>query len=51
VLREWTATHRHATVTTEEFTALAGRHAAGPLDTLFTAWLHTPRLPELPGSG
>ncbi|MGP3939379.1 hypothetical protein [Streptomyces sp. 6N106] len=49
VLREWTATYRHATVTTEEFTALAGRRAAQPLDALFTAWLHAPRLPELPG--
>ncbi|KUL65036.1 hypothetical protein ADL28_08100 [Streptomyces violaceusniger] len=40
---------RHATVSTEEFTALAGRRAAQPLDALFTAWLHAPRLPELPG--
>ncbi|WP_241788027.1 hypothetical protein [Streptomyces sp. PRh5] len=49
MLREWTATYRHATVTTEEFTALARRRAARPLDALFTARLHAPRLPELPG--
>ncbi|MFS7876733.1 M1 family metallopeptidase [Streptomyces asiaticus] len=48
VLREWTATYRHATVTTEEFTALARRRTAQPLDALLTAWLHAPRLPELP---
>jgi aminopeptidase N len=48
LLREWTATQRHATVTTEQFTALAQRHASTPLAGLFAAWLHDPRLPALP---
>jgi len=48
LLREWTSAHRHRTVTTEEFTALAQRHSPHPLDTLFTAWLHDTELPALP---
>jgi aminopeptidase N len=47
-LREWTAIHRHATVTTEEFMALAQRHAPQPLDGLFASWLHDPKLPVVP---
>ena len=47
-LREWTAEHRHGSVTTEEFTALAARHAGRPLDDLFTAWLYRRPLPQLP---
>ena len=47
VLLEWTATHRHATVTTAAFTTLAGRYSARPLDALFDAWLHEPALPPL----
>jgi hypothetical protein len=35
-------------VTTEEFTALARRHTARPLGTLFAAWLSEPALPPLP---
>ncbi|HEU4423589.1 MAG TPA: M1 family metallopeptidase [Pilimelia sp.] len=50
LLREWTATHRDGTVTTAQFEALAGSHAAWPLDTLFHAWLHEPRLPPLPSA-
>ncbi|MER5463654.1 M1 family metallopeptidase [Streptomyces sp. NPDC002668] len=48
VLREWTTTHRHGTVTTEEFIALAQRHSAHPLDGLFTMWLYDEKLPALP---
>lgn len=48
VLREWTATHRHGTVTTEEFIALAQRHSAHPLDGLFRMWLYDEKLPALP---
>ncbi|MCX4818599.1 M1 family metallopeptidase [Streptomyces sp. NBC_01142] len=48
VLREWTATYRHSTVTTEEFIALAQRHSAHPLDGLFTMWLYDEKLPALP---
>nr|WP_110340628.1 M1 family metallopeptidase [Prauserella flavalba] len=45
LLRAWTDTHRHATVTTEQFTALAARHAARPLDAFFTTWLEETALP------
>ncbi|MGW2560237.1 M1 family metallopeptidase [Streptomyces sp. NPDC001514] len=48
LLREWTATHRHGVVTTEEFIALARRHSARPLDKLFTMWLYETKLPALP---
>jgi len=50
VLRGWTTTHRHGTVTTEQFTALAQRHTRRSLDALFGAWLHATRLPDLPAS-
>jgi aminopeptidase N len=50
VVREWTQIHRHGTVTTEEFTALAQRHASQPLGELFTAWLYEPALPSSAGS-
>jgi aminopeptidase N len=46
LLREWTRVHRHGTVTTEQFTALAQRHTARPLDGLFAAWLHETPLPS-----
>ncbi|MYV55178.1 M1 family peptidase [Streptomyces sp. SID3212] len=48
LLREWTAAHRHGTVTTEDFTELAGRRSAHALDDLFMSWLYSPHLPELP---
>lgn len=48
LLREWTAAHRHATVTTDAFTTLAQRHTDRPLTHFFDAWLHQPRLPALP---
>ncbi|MFC6885617.1 MULTISPECIES: M1 family metallopeptidase [Actinomadura] len=47
MLREWTAEHRHGTVTTEEFTAHAARSGPG-LDAFFDAWLYRPALPDLP---
>jgi aminopeptidase N len=47
LLRAWTSEHRHGTVTTEQFIALAGRHSGEPLDDLFTAWLRRPALPGL----
>ncbi|MGE7433714.1 M1 family metallopeptidase [Kitasatospora sp. NPDC001175] len=49
LLRDWTDTHRHSTVTTADFTAAATRWAGRPLDDFFTAWLTEPALPPLPG--
>ena len=51
LLRDWTAQHRHATVTTAQFVELAGRHATTDLSTFFAAWLHRPALPEIGGEG
>jgi aminopeptidase N len=48
LLRDWTTTHRHATVTTEQFVTMAQRHSATPLTGLFDAWLHELPLPPLP---
>ena len=47
LLRAWTSAHRHGTVTTEEFTALAQDHSGEPLGDLFTAWLRRPALPDV----
>ncbi|WP_412542342.1 M1 family metallopeptidase [Longispora sp. K20-0274] len=41
----WTADHRHGTVTTDQFTALATSYAQAPLTDLFDAWLFSPALP------
>ncbi len=49
LLRDWAQTYRHGTVTTDDFVALAAQHTARPLDPLFQAWLHDPKLPALPG--
>lgn len=48
LLREWTAGHRHGSVTTEAFAALAARRTTRPLERLFSAWLYDHRLPPLP---
>jgi len=48
LLRDWAGAYRHGTVRTEDLTALAQRHTATPLDTLFREWLWQPRLPPLP---
>ncbi|GIF72990.1 aminopeptidase [Asanoa siamensis] len=45
LVRDWSRTHQHGTVTTEAFTTMARRHTAVPLDALFTAWLYEPTLP------
>ncbi|GAA5048112.1 M1 family metallopeptidase [Nocardia callitridis] len=50
LLREWTKRYRHASVTTEEFTDLAGHYSASALRPLWDAWLRTDRLPELPSA-
>jgi aminopeptidase N len=48
LLRDWTATHRHGTVSTTEFTALAQRHTDRPVEGLLSSWLYDTRLPSLP---
>ncbi|MER5420194.1 M1 family metallopeptidase [Streptosporangium roseum] len=48
LLREWTAGHRHGSVTTEQFTDLASRRTTEPLERLFTGWLYGSRLPAPP---
>jgi aminopeptidase N len=45
LLRGWTAAHRHGTVTTQDFIALAERHAGRSLAGFFDAWLFQPALP------
>ncbi|GAB2674524.1 M1 family metallopeptidase [Saccharopolyspora gloriosae] len=45
LLRRWVAEHRHATVSTAEFTALAEQCAARPLEGLFETWLHGTETP------
>ncbi|MGV9837643.1 M1 family metallopeptidase [Nocardia niigatensis] len=48
LLRAWTARYRHATVSTDEFTDLAGHYSTGSLRSLWDSWLHAPPLPQLP---
>nr|WP_307832138.1 M1 family metallopeptidase [Prauserella cavernicola] len=47
LVRDWTDTYRHGTVTTEAFTALAARHAGRSLDGFFASWLTGTALPAL----
>lgn len=48
LLRAWTTQHRHGSVATEQFTALADVHAGADLSPFFSEWLYTQRLPALP---
>lgn len=50
MLRDWTAAHRHGSVTTPLFTAHAERYGKQSLQPLFTAWLYEPELPSLPAA-
>ncbi|MEV7007073.1 M1 family metallopeptidase [Streptosporangium sp. NPDC051022] len=45
LLKTWNAEHKYGYVTTEEFIALAERISGKQLDSLFEAWLFTPRKP------
>jgi aminopeptidase N len=47
LLRAWVAEHRHGTVTTEGFVALAERLAVRPLGAFFQPWLYEKPLPLL----
>ncbi|WP_216206587.1 M1 family metallopeptidase [Amycolatopsis aidingensis] len=49
LLKDWVATHRHGTVRTEDFTALAAEHAGADLGAFFATWLDDPRMPGPPG--
>ena len=49
LLRTWAERHRHGTVTTEMFLALATEVAGRDLDGLFDEWLSRKALPDLPG--
>jgi aminopeptidase N len=48
LLRAWTEQHRHGSVTTEEFTALAAVYAGVDLSPFFSDWLYAQALPALP---
>ncbi|MEV6411218.1 M1 family metallopeptidase [Kribbella sp. NPDC051718] len=50
LLRAWTRTHRHGSVTTEDFIALASTFTPDPYDVqaLFAVWLDATELPALP---
>ncbi|NNH73182.1 M1 family metallopeptidase [Nocardia uniformis] len=50
LLREWTARYRHASVTVDEFTDLAGHYSSVPLRPLWDSWLHSAPLPQLPAN-
>jgi aminopeptidase N len=50
MLRDWTETNRHSTVTTEMFIEQAARFSELPLATLFHRWLFRTELPELPAA-
>jgi aminopeptidase N len=45
LLREWTTKYRHSTATTDDFVALAERHAGRSLRGFFDVWLFSPALP------
>ncbi|MEU4341140.1 M1 family metallopeptidase [Nocardia sp. NPDC023852] len=51
LLREWTIRYRHSSVTTEEFTDLAGHYSLVPLRPLWDTWLFAEPLPQLPPYG
>ncbi|MFI6868944.1 M1 family metallopeptidase [Nocardia sp. NPDC050406] len=48
LLREWTARYRHSSVSTDEFTDLAGHYSPTPLRALWDEWLYGHPLPPLP---
>lgn len=45
LLQDWTARHRHGTVTTDDFTGLAASYSDEPLRSLWDAWLYSTRVP------
>ncbi|MFI2473866.1 M1 family metallopeptidase [Nocardia xishanensis] len=51
LLPEWVRRYRHSSVTTEEFTDLAGHYSLVPLRPLWDDWLRDEPLPQLPPVG
>ncbi|WP_435591294.1 M1 family metallopeptidase [Nocardia sp. bgisy118] len=51
LLHEWVRRYRHSSVTTEEFTDLAGHYSLVPLRPLWDSWLRDEPLPQLPPLG
>ncbi|WP_068055339.1 M1 family metallopeptidase [Nocardia xishanensis] len=51
LLHEWVRRYRHSSVTTEEFTDLAGHYSLVPLRPLWDNWLREEPLPQLPPIG
>ena len=47
LLQDWTASYRHSTVVTDDFTGLAAHYADESLRPLFRAWLYSTTLPAL----
>lgn len=47
IMRAWARDHRHGTVTTAQFVALAEARSGMNLDAFFQAWLYEPRKPLL----
>ncbi|MEV6312890.1 M1 family metallopeptidase [Streptomyces sp. NPDC051840] len=47
--RTWVRTHRDASATTEDFTALASRIAGRDLTDFFDGWLYATKTPPMPG--
>jgi aminopeptidase N len=45
LLRDWTTRHRHRTVVTDDFTALAANYAQDSLRPLWEAWLYSTEVP------
>ncbi|MDF6041843.1 M1 family metallopeptidase [Streptomyces sp. JH14] len=48
MLKRWTATHRHGSVTTADFAAHAQQYTPRPLSPVINAWVRQPALPALP---
>jgi aminopeptidase N len=50
VLQDWTASHRHGSVTTQDFIMAVSRATAVDAESLLHPWLYEEPLPPLPAS-
>jgi aminopeptidase N len=48
LLREWTREYRYSSVTSADFTGLAGKYSPQPLNDLWHRWLDEKPLPPYP---